>query len=187
MIRKANTFDLEGVLSVLQSVGTNIKDPLQGFLMADYTQNVAMYREQYAKYLKELKYKYVLEEDGKIKAFLLCYTKDEWLQEVPNWDKEIYWHPEFPSDGLDKFVLINQTAMYPELTGKGLGSRLYKALENDLRCDGIKYIMAETIVAPVPNFASLNFRIKQKYNFAGVRYEKYKEVMYSTLIYYRLV
>lgn len=187
MIRKANILDLAGILSILQRVGTNVKDPLQGFLMADYTQSQDMYRDEYARYLKELKYKYVLEENEEIKAFLLCYTKEEWLQEVPCWEKEIYWHPEFPPDGLDEFVLINQTAMFPELTGKGLGSKLYKVLEKDLRNDGIKYIMAETIIAPVPNFASLNFRIKQKYNFAGMRYEKYKDTMYSTLIYYRHV
>jgi len=45
--------------------------------------------------------------------------------------------------------------------------------------------MAETIISPIPNFASLAFRKKQNYFLAGVRYEPYLGEMYTDLIYYK--
>ncbi|MCR4442080.1 MAG: GNAT family N-acetyltransferase [Peptococcaceae bacterium] len=187
MIRKATVRDLDGILSIMKSVGNRYKDPEQGFLMGDYTLHEKKHRQKYACDLKKLAYAYVYEENQKVKAFLMAYKKSEWLNEVPGWIDEIIWRPGFNSSFLDNFVLINQTAMYPELTGHGIGSMLYENLIQDLVADGVKNIFAETIIAPVPNFASLNFRIKQKYELAGIRYEEYAGVIHTTLVYHKPV
>jgi len=187
MIRKAAINDLDGILSIVQSVGTRYKDPAQGFLMNDYTQKEEQYRDKYGNILDSCFYTYVYEDHEKIKAFLIAHTKDEWFSENPCWAKEIYWYPKFDTGLLDKFILINQTAMYPELTGKGIGSLLYESLIKDLKAAEIQNIFAETIIAPIPNLASLNFRIKQKYEIAGVRYEENNGTVYTTLVYYKPV
>lgn len=185
MIRKASPADLEGIYNVLRAIGNERKDPRQGFLIADYSRNEESYRRKYAIWLQELDYKYVYLEEKEIKAFLLAYRREEWLREVPQWLKDVIWHPCFDQSHLENFVLINQTAMYPELTGKGVGSRLYQALFADMVRDGIKDVFAETVIAPVPNFASLNFRLKQKYNLAGIRYEEMAGTILTTLVYHK--
>lgn len=187
MIRKALIQDLDGVLAVLKSVGNNNKDPHQGFLMNDYSRNEEAHRQKYARDLAALTYCYVYEGDSGVEAFLIAYTIEEWLKEVPDWLSAIYWRPGFDNNLLEDAVLINQTAMYPHLTGQGIGSRLYEALAADLRQRGIKGLFAETIIGPVPNLASLHFRLKQKYELVGMRYETHANTVYTTLIYYKPV
>lgn len=187
MIRRATVKDLDSILAIVKSVGNRYKDPAQGFLMADYTRDEKRHRQKIARDLKKLTYSYVFEENHKVKAFLMAYKKENWLKEVPGWMDDIVWKPGFNKSLLENFVLINQTAMYPELSGHGIGSMLYEALLKDLKSDGITNIFAETIIAPVPNFASLNFRIKQKYELAGIRYEEYGGVIHTTLVYYKPV
>lgn len=187
MLRTATVNDLESIISILKSVGSSHKDPNRGFLMNDYTQREAFFREKYSNYLRSLTYRYVYEEDEKVTGFLLAFTKEEWLEETPSWIENIYWRPDFNQIRLDRFVLINQTAMYPGKTGRGIGSLLYMALLDDLKTNGCFHVFAETIVAPIPNIASLNFRLKQKYELAGVRYEEAKDTVFTTLVYYKPV
>jgi hypothetical protein len=42
--------------------------------------------------------------------------------------------------------------MYPHLTGKSIGSKIYKTLFLDLKRDGITNMFAETLISPIPNF-----------------------------------
>lgn len=187
MIRKAKVGDLDGIFTILKSVGSSVKDAKKGFLMADYHQDETKYRDKYREDLKKLTYTYVYHEGAIIKGFLIAFTKEEWLAEVPGWLEDVFWNPSFDRSALEKFVLINQTAVYPELKGKGIGSLFYRALQADLHQDGLKDIFAETIIAPVPNFASLQFRLKQNYKLAGMRYEPYQDRIYSTLVYHKEV
>ena len=185
MIRRANPADLSGLMRILQSVGTTIKDPEQGFLMNDYTLNIEYHKQKYAEDLSKLQYVYVYLEEGIIKAFLMAYTRSEWLTEVPDWNGCTIWAPHFDKALLDNYVLINQTAMLPELTGKGLGSLLYSRLFAELVKDGYSHVFAETVIAPYPNLASLNFRVKHNYQLAGLRYEELDGTNFTTLIYHK--
>jgi hypothetical protein len=54
-----------------------------------------------------------------------------------------------------------------------------------LKAERIEHIFAETIISPQPNFASLQFRKKQNYSLAGVRYEKYNNSLYTDLVYHK--
>lgn len=183
MIRRATIKDLDAIMLILKSIGNAAKDPAQGFLMADYTKDEETHRQKYAHLLDTLTYTYVYENDGNVESFLIAYTMDQWQKEAPNWLEDTYWHPNFDHTRLKSAILIYQTAMYPHLTGKGIGSKIYVTLFKDLEKDGITNMFAETIVAPTPNFASLNFRIKQNYELAGMRYELFEGTVYTTLIY----
>lgn len=183
MIRKATIEDLDGIIAILKSIGHAHKDPAQGFLMADYTRDEAAHRQNYAQDISFSPYVYVYENNSKVEAFLLAFPLDYWLQKEPHWLEDVYWHPEFEQKLLKTSVLIYQTAMYPQLTGKGIGSQIYQKLLPDLSQNGITNMLAETLIAPVPNFASLNFRVKQKYTLAGMRYETFEGTVYTTLIY----
>ena len=187
MLRQATSHDLDDIMSILKSLGSARKNPSLGFLMNNYSQNEPFFWKKYGSYLRSLSYKYVYEEDGNVAGFLLAFTKDEWLNENPSWIKEIYWRPGFDRNRLNNFVLINQTAICPGKTGRGIGSMLYAALFDDLKANGSFHVFAETIVAPVPNLASLNFRLKQKYELAGVRYEDADNTVFTTLVYYKPV
>lgn len=87
----------------------------------------------------------------------------------------------------DNFILVDKTAILAHLTGKGIGSELYKKLIEDIKAKGIRDIFAETIISPTPNFASLSFRIKQNYTLAGMRYENYLNQIFTTLIYHKSI
>jgi len=183
MIRRATIEDLDAIMSILKSIGHASKDPAQGFLMADYTKNEETHRQKYAHLLDTLTYTYVYVNNEEVESFLIAYTMDQWIKEVPNWLEDTNWHPNFDKSSLDSAILIYQTAMYPHLTGKGIGSKIYLTLFKDLEKDGITNMFAETVVAPIPNFASLNFRIKQSYELVGMRYELFEGTVYTTLIY----
>jgi L-amino acid N-acyltransferase YncA len=187
MIRKAAQKDLAGIMNILQKLGKAEKDPVQGFLMHDYTRNYEDYRDKYARRLAELKYFFVAEQVEEINGFLQAFSKEEWLREEPAWQEDTIWSPHFSRNLLENFVMINQTAILPGLTGKGLGSLLYEALFKELHEDGYTHVFAETIIAPQPNLASLNFRIKHNYQLAGVRYEKMQGTNFTTLVYYKLI
>ena len=185
MIRKATIQDLEGIMTILKTLGNPNKDSVQGFLIADYARQESKYRPIYEEKLQKLQYFYVNEHEGQIQAFLIAYTQEEWLLREPNWLKETCWDPRFDQTKLKNFVLVSQTAMLPHLTRKGIGSALYQSFIWDLQKDKIKNIFAETVIAPIPNFASLNFRLKQQYTLVGLRYEKHNKVNYTTLIYHK--
>jgi len=187
MIQNARPSDLNGIMAILQKVGTATKDPNQGFLMNDYTTNIEAHRQKYSQALAQLKYSYVYREEQEIKGFLMAYSKQEWLTKEPEWAAETIWAPHFDRGLLDNYVVINQTAILPGLTGKGVGSQFYSVLFPKLIRDGYTHVFAETIIAPYPNFASLNFRVKHNYQLAGVRFEELNNINYTTLVYYKVL
>lgn len=183
-VRRAVSEDIDGIMDVACSVGNSNKVHTKGFLVDDYTSNYNHFKRKFQKLIMELKYFYVV-ESSTILGFLIAYSKEQWLQYNPGWMDEVVWHPQFDTDSTEKFVLIDKTAIFSHLTGRGLGSLLYKTLVSDIKKDGINDIFAETIISPKPNFASLEFRIKQNYNFAGVRFENYSDTIYTDLVYHK--
>ena len=183
-VRKANKSDVDEIFSIACSVGTSDKISEQGFLIDDYSSNSKFYKRRFLKAISNLRHFYVAEY-GRIYGFMIAYKKEEWLKDNPSWIEDVYWNPCFNKEKLDNFILIDKTAIQAGLTGQGIGSLIYKRLISDLKSEGIEHIFAETVISPQPNFASLQFRKKQKYNLAGMRYENYNNTMYTDLIYYK--
>lgn len=184
-VRRAMARDLEGILGIASSVGTDYKDSEQGFLVDDYLNDRGAMRKKMKRSLATLAYFYVAEIAGAPVGFLMAYKKDEWLAENPDWIEAVQWHPGFYMESLQEFLVVDKTAVRGDLTGKGIGSLLYRELIGDLKGSNIKLLLAETIIDPIPNFASLNFRKKQRYQLAGMRYEFYNSKIYTDLIYYK--
>lgn len=185
-VRNAKAKDVDNIYEIACSVGTSEKISEQGFLVDDYVSNPVYYKKKIKRAISSLEHFYVAEYD-KIYGFMLAYTKNEWLNDNPNWMQDVYWRPDFDMSKTENFLVVDKTAVYADLTGMGIGSLIYKRLLEDLTAEGIDNIFAETIISPMPNFASLQFRKKQKYNLAGVRYEYYRDNLYTDLIYYKPV
>lgn len=186
-IKLATLDDVKGIYQVAASVGKGRKESAKGFLMDNYLENPKKYKEKFKQHIENLRYMYTARESGVIIGFLMAYTKDEWLENNPNWLSTTSWKPDFDMKKTQQFVVIDKTAIQAGLTGNGVGSKLYTRLIKDLRRDGIEHIFSETLIDPVPNFASLAFRKKQAYNLAGTRFETYKGAIYTDLIYYKPV
>ena len=189
-VRRIEEKDIEPIYQIAASVGKSAKDSNQGFLVDDYASQPAFYKEKFLKLSQRLEHFYVAENvaaPGKtlVVGFLMAYTREQWLEDNPDWIEEVKWHPNFDRERLESFVVIDKTAIRAHLTGHGIGSELYKRLIADIRPKGITTLMAETIISPIPNFASLAFRKKQDYRLAGIRYEPYLGEMYTDLIYYK--
>ncbi|MDD4834746.1 MAG: GNAT family N-acetyltransferase [Lutispora sp.] len=185
-VRKANKNDLNEIYGIACSVGSSEKISEQGFLVDDYRSNPKLYKKKLLKGIHKLNHFYVAEYD-KIYGFMMAYTKEEWLLDNPNWISDVYWRPDFDKNKLENFAVVDKTAVKADLTGQGIGSLIYTRLLSDLKSQGIDNIFAETIISPQPNFASLQFRKKQKYNLAGMRYEDYNNNLYTDLIYHKKV
>jgi GNAT superfamily N-acetyltransferase len=183
-VRKAEVCDLNSIFDIAASVGTSEKVAEQGFLVDDYLSKPAYYKKKIKHCIQDLEHLYVAEYD-KIYGFMIAYTKEEWLRDNPEWISDVYWNPDFDKSWTQNFIVVDKTAVYADLTGVGIGSLIYKRLLEDLRAEGVKHIFAETIISPQPNFASLQFRKKQNYSLAGVRYEKYNNNLYTDLIYHK--
>jgi predicted GNAT superfamily acetyltransferase len=186
-VRKASPEDVNEIYRIAATVGHKNKDSNHGFLIDDYKSNPSRYKEMFLSRIFELEHFYIACAAQKPVAFLMAYSKADWLKHNPDWLDEIYWHPGFNLKHTKKFVLVDKTAVCSGLTGMGIGSKLYERLIADITAKGIKNIFAETIISPVPNFASLQFRKKQQYRLAGVRYEEYKGEILTDLIYYKRV
>lgn len=186
IVRRAEKGDIEGIMEVAVSVGNASKVHSEGFLMDDYEKDYDFFKNKFLKLMEEIENFYVIEGD-RILGFLIAYYRDEWLKYTPGWIDDIIWSPDFDRKRVENFILVDKTAIHKGLTGKGLGSELYKALIKNIKEKGIRDMFAETLISPVPNFASLNFRIKQKYKLAGIRYENYKGQIYTDLIYHKEV
>lgn len=189
-VRRVEEKDLKSIFNIAASVGKSAKDSNQGFLVDDYASKPEYYMEKFYNLSKRLEHFYVADNvaaPGKsnVVGFLIAYTRDQWLEDNPEWIDEVKWHPNFDRQRLESFVVVDKTAIRAHLTGHGIGSELYKRLIADIRPKGIDTMMAETIISPIPNFASLAFRKKQDYCLAGVRYEPYLGEMYTDLIYYK--
>ena len=183
-VRKAEVSDVNSIFDVAASVGTSKKVSEQGFLVDDYLSKPYYYKKKIKHWIENLGHMYVAEYD-KIYGFMVAYNREEWLRDNPDWINEVYWNPDFDRSWTEKFIVVDKTAVYADLTGMGIGSLIYKRLLEDLRAEKIEHIFAETIISPQPNFASLQFRKKQNYSLAGVRYEKYNNKLYTDLIYHK--
>ena len=183
-VRKADVSDINDIFNVAASVGTSEKVAEQGFLVDDYLSKPAHYKKKIRNWIENLEHFYVAEYD-KIYGFMIAYTREEWLRDNPDWLHDVYWNPDFVKSWTEKFIVVDKTAVYADLTGIGIGSLIYERLLDDLRAEDIGHIFAETIISPQPNFASLQFRKKQRYSLAGVRYEKYNNILYTDLIYHK--
>jgi len=183
-VRKAKKSDVHQIYNIASSVGSATKIPEQGFLIDDYTSNPKLYKNKLLSGINDLKHFYVAEYE-RIYGFMIAYSKEEWLRDNPNWIEDVYWSPDFDKSRIDNFVVVDKTAVQAGLTGQGIGSIIYKHLLKNLVDDGIETIFAETIISPIPNFASLQFRKKQKYTLAGMRYENYNNTLYTDLVYYK--
>lgn len=186
-IRKARIGDEDGIYRVACSVSEGDRDSYLGFLMDDYPSDPDYYLDLFRKRIENLEYFFVATSNGNIIGFSLSYKKSVWLKYYPDWIESINWHPEFDRGYLDDFVLIDKTAIIAEHTGKGIGSLIYEEIIKQMRSHGIHHIFSETLVDPVPNFASLSFRKKQRYKLAGMRYEEHKGIMYTDLIYWKKI
>ena len=189
-VRKAVPDDMESVYQIASSLGKGDRDPAQGFLVDNYASRRDHYLEKFTSLVHRLDHFYVAENvsgihKSRIVGFLIAYTRSQWLEDNPTWLEDVYWHPEFDSKRLKKFAVVDKTAIQAQLTGHGIGSELYKRLLADLAEKGITTILAETVISPVPNFASLAFRKKQNYTLAGIRYEPYAGEVITDLIYYK--
>lgn len=186
-VRRASIGDLDQIYGIACSVGRNRKDPYQGFLIDDYRSDPEYYKTMFRRAIFELNHFYVAENEDVLLGFLMAYTKKQWLAENPGWLEEIHWHPDFDREKTEHFVLVSKTAIRADLTSRGIGSRLYMRLIRDVRARGVHDMFGETVVDPVPNFASLAFRKKQDYTLAGVHYEEYNGKIVTDLVYHRSV
>ena len=185
-VRRASKKDVDAIYEVACSVGTSEKVAEQGFLVDDYQSDPVYYKRKIKKSIERLEHFYVAEYD-KIYGFMIAYNKNEWIEDNPSWMQDTFWKPDFDMSKTEDFVVVDKTAIRADLTGIGIGSLIYEKLLEDLNRKQIENIFAETIISPQPNFASLNFRNKQRYNLAGVRYEFYNDMTYTDLIYHKSV
>jgi len=184
-IRKAEVEDVDDIIHVASSVGKGKNESYNGFLMDNYRDNKLHFKRVFQEKIQNLEFFYVAEKQKKVIGFLIGYTKEEWLLDNPNWIEEILWNPNFDLEITKDFVLSDKMAILANYTGRGVGSKIYKRFMNDMNTLGYKYLFSETIIDPIPNFASLSFRKKQSYKLAGMRYEKHDGVSYADLIYYK--
>ncbi len=185
-VRKAKASDVHQVYNIASSVGSSTKIPEQGFLIDDYVSNPKYYKKKLLNAINSLKHFYVAEYE-RIYGFMMAYTKEEWLSDNPDWIEDVYWSPDFDKSRLGNFIVVDKTAVQAGLTGQGIGSIIYKHLLKELNTNGVDTIFAETVISPLPNFASLQFRKKQKYVLAGMRYEDYNNTLFTDLVYYKNV
>ncbi len=181
-VRKATPDDAHDIVRVACSVGNSVHDPSLGFLVCNYASDPMRFRDEFARKTLELDHFYVV-EGKRVCGFLVAYNRDRWLEYNTRWLEDTYWHPDFDKSHLEKFVYVEKTAVMAGMTGQGIGSMLYERLVQDLRLRGVENMFAETVVAPSPNYASLEFRRKQAYSLVGVRYEKIEGRTYTSLVY----
>lgn len=187
LVRRASLDDADEIYNIACSVGNTVKDPYQGFLVDDYTSDPDYYKSMFRQSILELDHFYVAQKNNRLLGFLMAYTKEQWLRSNRNWLEEIVWHPEFDRSRTEKFVMVSKTATRANFTSRGIGSSLYNSMIKDIKASGISDIFAETVVHPVPNFASLAFRKKQNYTLAGIRYENYRGEILTDHIYHKFV
>jgi ribosomal protein S18 acetylase RimI-like enzyme len=185
-VKKADKSDIQGIFRVAASVGNSEKDSYSGFLMDDYQSDPDCFMKLFERMVDKLDYFYVAKERETL-GFLMAYTKDQWLEEHPDWIDTIHWSPEFDLRKIGSFAFIDKIAIMKGCGGKGIGSALYIPFIANLKADGIEGIFSETIIYPTPNFASLAFRKKQKHMLAGIRYEEFNGKILADGIYYKPV
>ncbi|MCC5912653.1 MAG: GNAT family N-acetyltransferase [Clostridiaceae bacterium] len=182
---KATEKDMEGLLAVAASVGTGDKNHRQGFLMDNYHKDKEKYIKKFQEDMANSKMFYVIKKGEKVLGFLLAYTKEQWIKMEPNWVFDTSWKWDFDKKALKKFVILEKIAVKSSMTGNGIGSELFKKFREDARSMGIHDMFSETLISPKPNFASMEFAMKQQYQLAGIRYEKFDGKVLTDIIYHR--
>jgi len=185
-VKKADKNDIKGIFKVAASVGNREKDSYSGFLMDNYQSNPDRFINLFERMVIELDYFYVAVED-EILGFLMAFTKEQWLVEHPKWIEDVFWSPEFEFKKTDSFAFVDKIAIMRGCGGKGVGSAMYKRFISDLKARGVEGVFSETIIYPIPNFASLSFRKKQKHMLAGIRYEAFDGKTIADGVYYKPV
>lgn len=185
VVEKATEDDLRGILKVASSVGNGKSNSKQGFLMDNYSKDTEKYREKFRKDIHNSDMFYVIKKRGIVLGFLLAYTKEQWLDIEPNWIFDTNWKDNFDKKALKKFVILEKIAVRSHLTGKGVGSELFKRFRKDALKNGILDMFSETILAPKPNFASMEFAMKQNYTLGGIRYEEHNKKILTTIVYHK--
>lgn len=184
VVSRATTEDIEGIIKVASSVGNSDKDHEQGFLMDNYQKDKEKHVEKFKTDIKNSKLFYVVKRQGRVLGFLLAYTKEQWLKMEPNWVFDTAWKWDFDKKTLNKFTMLEKIAVRANMTGQGLGSKLYNRFREDAKAMGIRHMFSETLIAPKPNFASIAFAMKQQYKLAGIRYERHKGKVLTDIVYY---
>lgn len=184
-ISVATEDDIDGIIKVASSVGKGKQDHKQGFLMDNYLKDKNKHVEKFKNDINNSKLFYVIKKRDKVLGFLLAYTKDQWLDNEPKWIFDTNWKNDFNKKSLKKFVILEKIAVRSNLTGRGLGSELFKKFRKESLNLGIKNMFSETILSPKPNFASMEFAMKQRYKLAGIRYEDFKDKIFTTIVYHR--
>lgn len=182
---KANKEDIDGIIKVASSVGKEKNNSNKGFLMEDYSKNHNKHVRKFEKDIENSKFFYVIKRNGRVLGFLLGYRKNTWLDMEPLWLFDTKWKGDFNKKSLSKFIILEKIAIRSKMTGQGLGSELFKQFRQDALKQGIKNMFSETILSPKPNYASMEFAMKQKYKLAGIRYEDFKEDLLTTIIYHK--
>jgi GNAT superfamily N-acetyltransferase len=185
-VRRATPDDAHDIARIACSVGNSVQDPVRGFLVHNYASDPLRSRSEFSRQILETDHFYVAEAK-RVCGFLVAYDKERWLEYSPGWVSQISWHPDFDPGDLDRFVVIEKTAVMAGMTGQGIGSLLYDHLINKLRLQRVNNIFSETVISPVPNYASLEFRRKQRYELVGVRYERLGDTTYTCLVYRKRV
>lgn len=185
VVEKATEDDLRGILKVASSVGNGKSNSKQGFLMDNYSKDTEKYREKFRKDIHNSDMFYVIKKRDMVLGFLLAYTKEQWLEIEPNWIFDTKWKDNFDKKTLKKFVILEKIAVRSHLTGKGVGSELFKRFRKDALKNGIRDMFSETILAPQPNFASMEFAMKQNYTLGGIRYEQHNKKILTTIVYHK--
>lgn len=185
VVEKATKDDLRGILKVASSVGNGNSDSKQGFLMDNYNKEKDKYREKFKNDIENSDMFYVIKKRDIVLGFLLAYTKTQWLETEPKWIFDTKWKDDFDKKTLKKFVILEKIAVRSHLTGRGVGSMLFKKFRSDALANGYKDMFSETILSPRPNFASMEFAIKQNYKLGGIRYEEHNKKILTTIVYHR--
>lgn len=184
-ICKAKKSDINGIIKVAASVGKGKNNSIQGYLMDNYLENKEKHIRKFEKDVDNSKFFYVIKRRNNILGFLLAYQKNQWLDIEPQWIFNTNWKGDFNKNSLKNFIILEKIAVKSNLTGKGIGSELFKKFRQDALSLGIKNMFSETILSPRPNFASMEFAMKQMYKLAGIRYEEFNEKLLTTIVYHR--
>ena len=190
-VRKATESDIEGIFNVAASVGQKRKDPLQGYLMDDYTSNPELHKVKLLKVLNEADHFYiaedVIEESRRVVGFMIAYSKNKWLKNNSDWLVKNHFRPDFNSNNLENYIMLDKIAVLASLNRQGVGSKLYKRLIKVMREEKVYDIFEEVIISPTPNLPSVLFKTKRGLKLASVRYEEHVGKILTTLVYHRRI
>ncbi|MCR4398602.1 MAG: GNAT family N-acetyltransferase [Firmicutes bacterium] len=185
-VRRASVNDMDAVYEVASSVGNAVKDPSLGFLVYDYTRDPDAHKRRLLRSCAECSHFYVAELNRKVCGFLIGWLRDEWVSRYPEWFGQVTWRPGFKMDPGDDFFMVDVIAVHARLTGRGVGTALHKRMIADLAREGIRRILSESVIGPIPNVTSMMFRTRMGFELVGIRYEDEGGVLYTNAVYSKI-